>query len=87
VGVELGAVHTREPGAGRGDDPAAAAHAGAVHHQRVEADDRGDAVRAGDLGHDLHHPHRPDRQDEVDGPAGRDQFLDPPTKTAPAQQP
>ena len=76
VGVELGAVDAGELGSLGGEHAAAAAHAGAVDHHRVEADHRLDPVRPGRLGDRLHHPGRPDRQHEVDLPARLDQGLE-----------
>src|SRR5665811_1561890 len=50
VPVELGSVDADEPGLAADADPAAAAHAGAVNHDRVEADERLDAIRLRGLG-------------------------------------
>ena len=47
VAVELGAVDTGELGLPADRHAAAAAHAGAVDHERVQRDDRLDAVVAG----------------------------------------
>ena len=76
VGVELGPVDAGELGPLRREHAAAAAHAGAVDHQRVEAHHGLDPVRPGRLGDGLHHPRRPDRQHEVDLPARLDQLLE-----------
>jgi hypothetical protein len=58
VAVELGAVDAGELGLVADRHAAAAAHAGAVDHDRVERDDGLDAVRAGHLGDGAHHRHR-----------------------------
>ena len=57
--------------------PAAAAHAGAVDHDGVEADHGLDAVGPRRLRHRAHHRDRADRQDVVDPLAGLDQGLQP----------
>ena len=58
VGVELGAVHAGELALAGHGEAAAAAHAGAVYHYRVQAGVGLDAVGARDLGHVLHHDDR-----------------------------
>jgi hypothetical protein len=66
VAVELGAVHAGELGLPADGHAAGAAHARAVHHDRVQAHLRGhlEGLRGG--GHELHHDHRPDGDALVD---------------------
>src|SRR5512136_841903 len=63
--VEFGAVHAGELHLAAYHDPAAAAHAGAVDHDRVEADDGFDAVRPGQLRDRAHHRHRTDGENRL----------------------
>lgn len=67
VGVELRAVDAGELALAPHQHPAAAVHAGAVHHDGVEADDRLDAQRLRDFGHGAHHGDGSDGEDPVDG--------------------
>ena len=60
VAVEIGAIHAGELHLAADRDAARSAHAGAVHHDRVQADDGGDAERAGDFAAGLHHRDGPD---------------------------
>ena len=71
VAVELRAVHAGELRLAADVDPAAAAHAGAVHHHRVERDDGVHAERLGQVDHRAHHRHRADRIDDVDAARGQ----------------
>src|SRR5450759_1830220 len=66
VPVELRPVDADELGLAADADPAAATHPGAVNHDRVEADERLDAIRLRGLGAELHHDPWPDGVDEVD---------------------
>ena len=63
VTVELGAVDAGELDLAAHRHAAAAAHAGAVDHERVERDDGLDAVGAGEIGDGLHHGHGADGVD------------------------
>ncbi len=75
VGVELGAVDAGELHLALDVDPAAAAHPGAVDHDRVEADDGLDVVRHRHLGDGAHHHRRADRDDAVDALLAVDEAL------------
>src|SRR5450759_1517538 len=66
VPVELRPVDADELGLAANADPAAATHAGAVHHDRVEADDGLDAILCGGPGAELHHDGWADRVGQVD---------------------
>src|SRR6185369_15677643 len=68
VAVEFGAVDAGETGLAAYYDPAAAAHAGAVDHDRVEADQGLDAVGAGKFRHCPHHRYRTDGQHQPGTP-------------------
>ena len=63
VAVELGAVDAGELGLAADGDAAAAAHAGAVDHDRVQRDDGLDAVLAREVGDGLHHGYGADGVD------------------------
>ena len=76
VSVEFGAVYAGELRSLSGEHPAAAAHAGAVNHHRVQAYDRLDLVRTRRLGDRLHHPRRANGQNQIDLPARLDQGLE-----------
>src|SRR5665647_1949622 len=65
IEVDLVPVDADELGLASDADPAAATHAGAVNHDRVEADERLDAIRLRGLGAELHHDAWPDGLDEV----------------------
>jgi hypothetical protein len=77
VGVELGPVHAGELASPVDAHPAAAAHARAVDHDRVEADHGPYAVGAGRLRDRPHHRDGPDGEDVVDPLARREQGLQP----------
>ena len=59
--VELGALDARKARAAADRHAAGSAHARSVDHQRIEADDRPDAVLLRRPGDELHHDHRADR--------------------------
>ena len=65
VGIEVRPVHAGEAGVTVDRDPARAAHAGAVDHDRVERYDGVHVVVSGDLGAGPHHHHRPDGHHQV----------------------
>lgn len=65
--IEVGAVDAGELGLAVDLDAAAAAHAGAVDHDGVEAGDDGDLVLAAGLGGELHHGNGADAEGVVDG--------------------
>src|SRR5450756_1279259 len=66
VPVELRPVDADELRLAADADAAAATHAGAVHHDRVEADEGLDAIRLRGLGAELHHDRWADGVDQVD---------------------
>ena len=74
VPVELRAVHAGEQRLAAHADAAAAAHAGAVHHHRVQRDDGAHAQRLGQVDHRAHHRHRADGIDDVDAARGQRVF-------------
>ena len=65
VGVELGTVDAGELGLAADRHAAAAAHAGAVDHEGVQGDGRGDPIGTREIGHGLHHGHRADSVDRL----------------------
>jgi hypothetical protein len=60
VAVEIRAVYAGELHVPAHRDAAGAAHAGAIHHDRIEADNGRYAGRPGDFAARLHHRDRPD---------------------------
>ena len=76
VGVELGAVHAGELALAADCEAAAAAHAGAVYHDGVQAGVGLQAVGAGDLGDVLHHDDRTAGEHAVVLHAGLEQGLE-----------
>ena len=75
VGVEFGAVDAGVARLAVDRDAAAAAHPGAVDHDRVERHERRDAERASELADRPHHRDRTDRVDGVD-PTGLQDVLE-----------
>ena len=65
MAVEVRTVDTGELGFAADRDAAAAAHAGAVDHDRVHADDGLDPELLGQLADKLHHDQRSDRDHQV----------------------
>ncbi len=65
MAVEVGPVDAGELHLAADGDAARAAHAGAVHHDRVEGDHGLDPERPRRLDAGIHHRHRADRDDEV----------------------
>ena len=65
--IEVGAVDASELGLAVDLDAAAAAHAGAVDHDGVEAGDDGNLVLAAGLGGELHHGNGANAEGVVDG--------------------
>src|SRR5271157_970986 len=74
MAVELGAVDAGELRLTADGDPAGAAHARAVHHDGVQADDGLYMMWPGGFGRHLHHDGRADDDDAVDFDAAVDQF-------------
>ena len=70
MAVELRTIHAGEFCHSADHDPAAAAHAGAVDHDWIEADKGLDAMGPGQLRHGPHHRHRSDCHNQLGG-AGR----------------
>src|SRR5262249_32927298 len=66
MGIELRTVHAGELRSFRREDAAAAAHAGAVDHHRIQADHCLDPMGTSSLGHCLHHPGRTYGQHKVE---------------------
>ena len=66
VRVKVRPVHAGELGLPAHDHAAAAAHAGAVHHDGIQGDDGADAVGAGDVRQKLHHDVGADGDDPVE---------------------
>lgn len=65
MGIELGAIHTREQCLTADVDAATAAHAGTVNHDRIQRCDGTDTCRAGHLSNGSHHGHRSSRKDDI----------------------
>ena len=78
MAVEVRAVDAGEFYPPAHPHPAATAHAGAIDHDRVEADGGLDPVRAGGFGAGLHHDRRTDGDDLVDVGVTGDGRLDAP---------
>ena len=60
VAVEIRAVHAGELHFAAHGDAAGSAHAGAIHHDGIQADDGRNAERPGGFAAGLHHGNRPD---------------------------
>ena len=67
MGIELGTVDANEFCLAAHRNPAGAAHAGAVHHDGVQAGDGRDIVLFGQQGDEFHHDGRPDGYRQVNG--------------------
>ena len=65
MGVKVRPIHAGELGLAAHDNAAAAAHAGAVHHDGVQGDNGLDAVGAGHVRQELHHDVGADGDDPV----------------------
>ena len=76
VGVELGAVHAGELALSADGEAAAAAHAGAVYHDGVQAGVGLETVGTGDFGNILHHDDRAAGEHAVVLHAGLEQGLE-----------
>ena len=76
VTIKVRAVDAGELGLAADGEAAAAAHAGAVDHDRAHGNGGGDAVRLGGLGDELHHHGRADGEDLVILVAVLDELLE-----------
>src|SRR5579862_5130086 len=74
VPIELGAVDAGEFTLTINEHAAAAAHAGSVNHDRVQADDGVDVLLTGHLRYGLHHHDRSNCDDQIDTRAILDQL-------------
>ena len=65
MSVKLRSVHACELHFPANAHTAGAAHAGSVHHDRVKADNGGDAQFLGESAHEFHHDHGTDGNTDI----------------------